>query len=190
MKAVLAAGMTIALAVSAGDGGTSVAATSAVADASEYEVKAAYLYNFGKFVAWPEDALAAADPLVICVVGRDPFGAVLDDTIRGKTVQERRLTVRRLTNADRIRECHILFVSAAEEQRLPQILRAMGGSHVLTVGETDTFLRKGGAIALVARERRVRFDVNLRAAHDAGLEMSAQLLKVAANVIEEGSEEE
>ena len=187
MKALIAAGVALSFAVSAGDGGTSVAATAAAAAASEYEVKAAYLYNFGKFVAWPEEALAGADPLVICVVGKDPFGAVLDETIRDKTVQEHKLTVRRMTNAERVRECHILFVSALEEHRLPQILRSMGGSHVLTVGETEGFVRKGGAITLVARDRKVRFDVNLRAAHDAGLEMSAQLLKVAANVIEEGS---
>lgn len=154
-------------------------------EAGEYEVKAAYLYNFGKFVAWPEGSLPSSDPLVICVLGDDPFGAVLDDTIKDKTVRERALTVRRIKSTDRVRDCHILFLSSAEEHRLPGVLRGMGSANVLTVGETDAFLDKGGAITLVARDRKVRFEVNLRAAHKAGLEMSSQLLKVAANVIED-----
>ena len=187
MKALVAATLLLTLAAGAGDAPVSAANTAggaAAATAGEYEVKAAYLYNFGKFVVWPADSLPAAQPLSICVVGKDPFGEVLDQTVRDKTVQEHKLVIRRLTSLDRVRECHILFVSAAEEHKLPQILRITGASNVLTVGETEGFVRKGGAITLVARDRKVRFDVNLRAAHDAGLEMSSQLLKVAANVIE------
>lgn len=154
--------------------------------AAEYEVKAEYLYNFGKFVSWPQEALTTEDPLVICVVGKDPFGAVLDETVRGKTVQERPLEVRRLATTERVRECHILFVPAAEEPRLPQIRRNLEGANVLTVGETEEFVRKGGgAIALLTRGQKVRFEVNLRSARNAGLELSSQLLKLASAVLEE-----
>jgi hypothetical protein len=150
---------------------------------TEYEVKAAFLYNFGKFVEWPSDAFRDRDPaLVLGILGTDPFGETLDRIVGAKQAQGRRIAIRRLKKLDEIKRCHILFVSASEEAQLAAIMRAINGAPVLTVSDMQRFTDRGGAIDLYLEQRKVRFNINLRATDRARLKMSSQLLKIAAAV--------
>lgn len=146
----------------------------------EYRIKAACLYQFGNYVEWPERAFPEADsPFVIGVLGEDPFGAALETTVRGRSIDGRRIAIRRSRQIDDLRSCHILFISRPEQRRLPQILRGLGRSSVLTVGEAEPFLRRGGMIALITENKRVRFEINPRAAMRAGLKINARLLRLS-----------
>jgi hypothetical protein len=147
---------------------------------SEYQVKAAYLVNFLKFVDWPEDAFGdPLAPIVIGVVGDDPFGVALPEVVVGKTVQGRDLVIRIYHTGEDLRGAHLLFISASERKRLPTILSALRGSSVLTVGDTEGFLESGGMIEFVPENNRVRFAINVEAANRAHLKMSSKLLSLA-----------
>ncbi len=149
---------------------------------SEYQVKAAFLYNFAKFVDWPGDAFSGASaPLVIGVIGNDPFGGALDQAINGKNIGARRLTVRRLKWGQDLRSCHILFISSSERQRLPQIIQSLKGSNVLTVGDMGQFNQQGGMINFILESNKVRFEINSRGADQARLRISSKLLALAKN---------
>jgi hypothetical protein len=146
----------------------------------EYDLKAAFLYNFVKFVEWPPDAFAGPrSPLTICVYGQDPFGDSLDGVVRGETLGERGLLVQRPEGLDDLRDCRVLFVSRSERQRLPEILSRVEGAPVLTVGETDGFLRAGGMIDFVLEDNKVRFLINQDAAERSRLRISSKLLRLA-----------
>jgi hypothetical protein len=155
---------------------------SLVADESlEYQVKAAFLLNFTKFVEWPASAFEAADsPIAICILGEDPFGTALDQIVAGEMVDGRKLTIQRLKRAPAPKSCQVLFVSSAG-QEVPKIEPGLGAG-VLTVGEGESFLRDGGMIAFVIENRRVRFSINQAAAEKAGLKLSSKLLSVAKSV--------
>ena len=153
--------------------------------ASEYELKAAFLFNFAKFIDWPPNALENATGVSVCVLGDDPFGDLLDRTLAGKSVHERPLVVRRHDTLGDTGGCHILFVSAAEERRLARV--APPEAPVLTVGETDGFVQRGGIIAFAMDDKRLRFEINADAADRAGLRISSQLLKLATRVVHDGS---
>lgn len=149
----------------------------------EYQVKAAFLFNFAKFVEWPPDAFEGPlDPVVICVVGKDPFGESLDSVVRGETVNGRRLVVRRPRNPVEIRDCQIIFLARAERDYQDEVLASVEGGSILTVGEDDGFLTDGGIIRFVLDENRVRFEVNLAAAEASRLKLSSQLLRLARSV--------
>ncbi|HEX9943461.1 MAG TPA: YfiR family protein [Thermoanaerobaculia bacterium] len=150
---------------------------------SEYAVKAAFLYNFARFVEWPATAFRGPrDPMTFCVLGEDPFGGELDQMISGKTVMGRQIVVRRVAQLAGLEECRILFVSSSERPRLAQVLAAVGDRAVLTVGEEESFVRAGGIIGFVIRQNRVRFQVDRGAAARAGLAISSQLLELAEAV--------
>jgi hypothetical protein len=150
---------------------------------SEYAVKAAFLYNFAKFVEWPAGAFRGPrDPMTLCVLGEDPFGGELDKTVDGKAVLGRQIVVRRFAKPAGLEECRILFVSASEGPRFAQVLAAMAGRAVLTVGEDEVFARRGGIISFVIRQNRVRFQIDRAAAVRAGLVLSSRLLEVAETV--------
>lgn len=151
------------------------------ASPTEYEVKAAFLYNFARFVEWPPDALRA-EPFVIAVLGRDPFGTVLDETVFGKTVAGRPIQVRRASRVDEVRDAQIVFVSASEGPNMPAILKALERPGVLTVGDVEGFAERGGAINFTMQARKVRFEINPVRAEQAHLKMSSQLLKLATLV--------
>lgn len=141
--------------------------------ASEYDIKAAFLLNFARFVEWPG---ASTLPFPICIVGDDPFGTALDQLVEGETVQGRRIIVRR---AARVAEsCLVVFARPKDTARAI----AEAGPGVLTVGEGDRFVRDGGMIAFVVENRRVRFDINQKAVAAAGLQISSKLLNVARAV--------
>jgi hypothetical protein len=150
----------------------------------EYQVKAAYLYNFAKFVEWPEGSFRdSSSPIKICVLGSDPFGKSLDD-LGSKSVGNRKLEIERLQQADRTKACHILFISAVEKESPSAILRAVQKKSILTVGETKGFTKAGGIINLVKTGDKVSFEINRDAAERSGLKISSQLLKLAIIVKE------
>lgn len=147
---------------------------------NEYQVKAAFLYNFAKFVDWPAEAFGGGSgPLVIGVVGDDPFGGVLDQAINGKTINGRSMVVHRLKWGQDLRSCHILFISSSERSRLPQIIQSLRGASVLTVGDMGGFNQQGGIVNFVLEANRVRFEINSRGADQARLRISSKLLALA-----------
>jgi hypothetical protein len=153
--------------------------------ATEYQVKAAFLYNFAKFVEWPDDAFPSADaPIQICIAGDNPFGGDLEKFVKTKTVAGRRFRVVQLRAAQQCKSCHILFVSSADTERIPDVIRNVSGGSVLTVGESPVFTNEGGIINFVLENERVRFEVNNRAATAARLRLSSKLLTIAKHVIE------
>jgi hypothetical protein len=150
---------------------------------TEYEVKAAFLYNFARVVEWPAEAgQDPGAPFVVAILGRDPFGAVLDETVAGKTVGGRPIEVRRVLHVEEARDAQIVFVSPSERANLAAILKALERPGVLTVGDTEGFATQGGAINFTVQARRVRFEINPAAAEQARLKMSSQLLKLAVLV--------
>lgn len=166
---------------------TAVLATAANQGAplGEYEVKAAFLYNFGKFVEWPKDSVQARDPVfVIGVLGADPFGGVLDRLSQGGNIHGKPVRIRHFNTRRDLDRCHVLFISRSESASLPEIMDALGTGPVLTVGDFEGFLRNGGAIGLFLEERRVRFAINLKATERAGLTVSSKLLRLASSVQE------
>jgi hypothetical protein len=150
---------------------------------AEYQVKAAYLYGFGRFVEWPASAPAAGSAFVVCVLGDDPFGPGLDEVAAGAVMKDRRVTILRISRPDESASCHTLFISASEDVRLGRILEAVGGRPVLTVSDAPRFAQRGGMIGFVQEGGRVRFAVNLAAAQEAGLMLNSELLRVAATVL-------
>lgn len=151
---------------------------------AEYQVKAAYLYGFGRFVEWPADALSASSPnFVVCVLGEDPFGRLLDEATAGAVLKAKPVVVRRIARADDSASCQTLFVSASEAGRLGRILEVLDRRPVLTVGDSPSFAERGGMIGFVIDGGRVRFTVNLTAAQEAGLMLQSELLRVAATVL-------
>jgi hypothetical protein len=154
--------------------------------AAEYQVKAAFLYNFAKFVEWPSNKFAATDsPVVIGVFGRDPFGADLDKTILDETVGGRQLVIRRFERMPEIQACHILFVNPTEKNRLAQILHEAEKASVLTVSESDKFAESGGIINFTKSGNKIHLEINIDAARRAELKISAKLLSLA-RIVQDG----
>jgi len=152
-------------------------------DDLEYQVKAAFLFNFAKFAEWPADAFAGPEaPITICVAGDDPFGESLDAAVRGETVGGRRLAVQRTRGLAKLRDCQIVFVAGSERGRRHAILSSLEGAAVLSVGEDDGFLTDGGVVRFVLDQNRVRFEINLAAAEDNRLKLSSKLLRLARAV--------
>lgn len=145
----------------------------------EYQIKAAFLYNFAKFVDWPEEPAGTSAPLVIAVFGRDPFGPSLEQTVAGKTVNGRPLLIRRTSRLEELLPCHILFVSSSEKRRLNQIWQALDNASVLTVSDMEEFLGLGGAVGFLIEESKIRSGINLQAARRTGLRISSRLLSLA-----------
>jgi YfiR/HmsC-like len=150
--------------------------------AEEYEVKAAFLLNFTKFIAWPPDAFADVhSPLAICVLGDDPFGNALDEMVKGETVSGHALRVQRIHRAPESKACQVLYFATSQREAEKILGDVRPG--VLTVGEGDKFLRDGGVIAFVIQDRRVRFDISQNAAAKAKLMLSSRLMMVARTVV-------
>ena len=148
----------------------------------EYAVKAAYLYNFAKFVEWPPGVFADADaPLRICIVGDNPFGDALA-SLSGKTVESHPVEVRPISAATGFDKCHIVFISRTEQGRFKALLTKLGRLPILTVSDIGGFAQAGGMIGLVEAEQRIRFDINVSATRQSGLKLSSQLLKLATIV--------
>ena len=149
---------------------------------SEYDVKAAFLFNFTKFVEWPSAAFTDEhSPLRICILGEDPFGKTLRVLTEGE-VAGRRLTLLHLDKLNNLEACHVLYVSRSEVDRLPQVLAGLHNAPVLTVGDAKGFIDEGGMINFILEGSKVRFDVNQEAAERAGIKISSRLLALAKHV--------
>ena len=147
---------------------------------TEYEIKALFLYHFAGFVTWPPEAFAdAQSPLVIGIVGEDPFGSYLVDAIAKESAQGRPLAIAHFAHARDIGVCHILFVSPSAADELEEIVARLRGRAVLTVGETENFARRGGVVRFLTTNNRTRFRINLTAAKEANIVISSKLLRMA-----------
>lgn len=150
---------------------------------SEFQVEAAYLYNFGRFVEWPmKGTTAQSSTFTICVLGEDPFGQALDATLAGETIGKQRVAARRISSPQMSSDCQILFISSSEAKRLNKIIETLDKSAVLTVSDIPQFSQHRGMIQFVLEGNRIRFEVNLSATQRAGLTLSSELLKVATAV--------
>lgn len=147
----------------------------------EYEVKAAYLYNFGRFVEWPTKG-GRGESFSVCVLGKDPFGTALDATVAGEVIADSHVVVKRLSRIQNLEDCRILFISSSEESQLREVLTTLDKLAVLTVSDLPQFLRRGGMMQFVLDGNRVRFEVNVTSVERSGLTLSSQLLKLAMNV--------
>ncbi len=146
----------------------------------EYQVKAFFLYNFAKYVDWPSHRFnSAADPLVICILGQNPFGGGLEQAVHGKAVEGRTVVVHQISDLHPQCDCHILFVGASERKRFRSSSALIRGSGVLTVGESEGFASDGGVINFKVEEGKVRFEINLDAAGQEQLHISSKLLSLA-----------
>ena len=145
---------------------------------NEYQVKAAFILNFAKFVDWPGDSFSDGGSLVVGIVGEDPFRGALDQ-LSGNTINGRRLVIRRLKATDNLRVCQILFVGSSERNRLGKIIESLKGASVLTIGELPQFTQVGGVIKFIIQDNKVRFEINTGAAGQARLRISSKLLALS-----------
>jgi hypothetical protein len=146
------------------------------------QVEAVFLFYFSQFVDWPPGAFAdPSAPIVIGVLGDDPFGGALDQAVANERVNGRSVVVRRLKSVADTAGCHILYISSSESPQLAQILSALRGRDVLTVSDLDHFVQSGGMIRFVLIDQHVRLVINPRAAQAAGLKLSSKLLRAAGS---------
>ncbi|MFQ6034731.1 MAG: YfiR family protein [Sedimentisphaerales bacterium] len=169
----------------------------------EYQIKAAFLYNFIKFVDWPKEKMADSnEPIIIGIIGKDPFGDALDP-VKDKQAKGKKLVIKRFKGFEELkkssekdksklqrkiealRKCHLLFICSSEKENFEQIIETLEGSSVLTVEETAGFLESGGIINFIIEDKKVRFEINVAAAKRARLKIRSQLLRLAKRVVRE-----
>ena len=154
--------------------------------ASEFQVKAVFLFNFAQFVEWPAKAFATPTaPLVIGVLGEDPFGSYLDEVVQGERVSQRPIVVRRFSAVADISACHILFISESESGRLGEILAALKDRSILTVSDAENFSHEGGIVRFVTESGKTRMRINVEAARACGLTISSKIIRPATIVTRE-----
>lgn len=164
-------------------GSTAAAATAPPTISEEYQVKAVFLFNFAQFVEWPARAFRdPTSPLVIGVLGTDPFGAYLDELVKGEKVGERPLLVRRSTRVEDIADCHILFIGASEASALEKVVAQLKDRSILTVGDFDLFTRRGGMVRFLTENGKIRLRIYLEAAKAHDLTISSKILSPATTV--------
>jgi hypothetical protein len=147
-------------------------------DASkEYQIKAAFLFNFAEFVKWPSGSFGGPDaPFCIGILGDDPFGSALDETVQGESIDNHRLTVVRASRVEDLQNCQMIFVCRSEDGHIGEILSQLGSRPVLTVSEVENFARDGGDIDFYLSDGKVRFEINPEASRQCGLKISSQLM--------------
>lgn len=147
----------------------------------EHEIKAAFIYNFAKFIEWPETQFTDAEaPLVLGILGSDPIDAALD-SLANKTVRGRQLTIQRIAAPENLSQCHMLYICKSEKPDLKQIIEHLGNQPILTISDIPDFNKTGGHINLVLRQNKIRFIINSAAAKKANLKISSRLLKLSLN---------
>jgi hypothetical protein len=145
----------------------------------EYQVKAAFIYQFINFIEWPPESKFNDSPSInLCIIGDDPFGRAIED-MRSKTIKGKRPAIKRFNSFKEARNCHIIFIPASEKDNAGQILKSFRKTTVLTVGDAQEFAAKGAIISFFIERNKVRFIVNTEAARRSGLKISAKLLKLA-----------
>ncbi|MEN3942676.1 YfiR family protein [Prosthecobacter sp. SYSU 5D2] len=146
----------------------------------EYSLKAVFLYNFCQFIDWPPQSFTTdKTPFVIGVLGSNPFGSLLSETVEGEMVRGRGIRLEYYKSPAEARNCHLLFISDAELARHPGVFTTLNGHSVVTVGESDTFLDKGGMIALTSEQNKIRVRIFLQPVSAAKVEISSKLLRIA-----------
>ncbi len=169
----------------------------------EYQIKAAFLYNFIKFVEWPKEKVADAnEPMIIGIIGQDPFQNAFEP-LETKDAKNKKVVIKRFKSWEElkksgekdksslerqvkaIQKCHLLFICPSEEKNLKEVLNLVKGHSILTVGETKGFLEAGGIINFVMEEKKVRFEINVTTAKKSKLEVRSQLLRLAKKVVSE-----
>ncbi|EKD42700.1 MAG: hypothetical protein ACD_73C00054G0002 [uncultured bacterium] len=151
---------------------------------TEYQLKAAFLFHFFEFVEWPKTTDDSVNtPFLIGVLGKNPFGSILEETLRNKIVNDKPVKVEYIEELKNLNKYHILFISSSKKDSLPEIFQSLQGSHVLTVGETESFNEKGGIINFILQGQKVRFSINNEAAKNAGLKISSRLLQLATRLV-------
>ena len=146
----------------------------------EYQVKAAFICNFANFVEWPPPTYRSpADPFMVCVLGRNPFGSALESMAAGRMVDGHPFTVRQMSDVRQSAGCQIVFVSESERLRYRLILDSLKTSSILSVGETSGFISEGGIVVLRVEDGRVRIEIDAQAAKQKNLRISAHLLDLA-----------
>jgi YfiR/HmsC-like len=157
------------------------------ARASEYQLKAVFLFNFAQFVDWPAEAFPEADtPVVIGILGDDPFEGLLDQTVREERLRGRPFQVRRYQSVDEIKTCHILFIRRPDGARFEETLARLKNRPILTVSDVDGFAERGGMIRFVTDRNRIRLQINPESVEAAHLTISSKLLRVAEVVTPTG----
>ena len=152
----------------------------------EYEVKAAFMYNFLKFIEWPDKAFFDYHTTInLCVLGKDPFGSTLD-FIQGETINNKKIIIKYHYDIDGLEKCNVLFISSSEKERLTKILQTLGGLNILTISDTKSFAQQGVLINFHMEENKVRFEINQDAVNRSKLKISSKLLKLANIVYDEG----
>jgi hypothetical protein len=154
--------------------------------ATENEVKAEYLYKFQDYVQWPAAVVEKSSTFTLCVVADEVFVRTVADVLRGRKVRDKPVVLRRPETSNLARQCHMLYMSRAEFLRSDWLVEALDSLPVLLVSDAPDFLDRGGAIALVLENNRVRYDVSLPAAKRNGLTIDSRLLRSARKVIEPG----
>jgi hypothetical protein len=145
---------------------------------AEYQVKAVFLFNFAQFVEWPASAFPNPQaPIVIAVLGKDPFGAYLDNLVRGEHIGERPLVIRRCSRPEELAGCHLVFISRSESRDLEAILAKLKGQPLLTVSDADTFTHAGGMVRFAMEGGRIRLRINVEAARASQLTVSSKVLR-------------
>jgi hypothetical protein len=156
----------------------------------EYQIKAAFLFNFAQFVEWPSESYTNADqPFTIGILGEDPFGPALEQTIEGETIHSRKLIILRSQRAEDLKDCQIIFISKSEKSRVADILPKLTSRRILTVSEIPGFTSRGGIINFYLDDNKVRFEINRANAQRAGLLISSQLLSLGKLVASDSSRE-
>ena len=151
----------------------------AQAQSREYQIKAAFLFNFAQFVDWPPATFGNSNaPFCIGILGHDPFGAALDQTIQDENIDNHKITVERSDHIEDLKNCQMIFVSKSEKGQITRILSELDSKPVLTVGETDDFAADGGGINFFLAGTKVRFEINPEAVQNSGLKISSQLLSL------------
>jgi len=146
----------------------------------EYQLKAIFLFNFTQFVDWPPGSFATEQsPLVIGILGENPFGSYLEETVSGEKVNEHSVIVQYYKNADEIKTCHILFINLAETKKGEQVVEALRGRNILTVSDAIDFLKGGGMVRFFTKSDKIKLQVNLEASKAANLVLSSKLLRLA-----------
>jgi hypothetical protein len=183
-RRMLLVSLLLAAACHGGPGGLSAQADSGVS--KEYQVKAAFLFNFSMFAEWPASAFPQTNsPICVGILGTNPFGDALAQVVEGGSIKGRRLEIKAFRRVEDVKGCHLLFISGSEEAQIPKILSALAGAGVLTVGESEGFCTSGGIINLYLQDKKVRFEINPAAARQAGIRISAQLLHLGKIVGED-----
>jgi len=146
----------------------------------EYQVKAAFLFNFTQFVEWPPQAFSTPQsPAVIGILGKDPFGTYLEETITGETINKHPLTIQHFTDVDEVTNCEILFINISDKNKLQLIIEKLKGKNILTVSDVNGFAKFGGMVRLYTKDDKINIQINLEATKEENLVISSKLLKLA-----------